>query len=94
MEKKLIDILLERAPKMTDEERQESLQEGQERMDSLQQELLDSLTPHEQKVLDMRFGLVDDETLPAVTQERIKEIQDKALQKLRSRVPNFSDTLD
>jgi hypothetical protein len=50
-----------------------------------------NLTPREQKVLAMRFGLEDgfthsrEETGKAflVTQERIKQIEDKALEKFR-----------
>ena len=53
--------------------------------------LLKTLTPREQKIIKMRFGLEDgsEHTLeevgqtPAVTRERIRQIEAKALRKLR-----------
>ena len=55
------------------------------------QELLNTFTPRERKVIQMRFGLAgyDDHTLQEVaddlevTQERIRQIEAKALRKLR-----------
>lgn len=63
------------------------------------QELLASLTPREEKILRMRFGIGEktDHTLEEVgqdfnlTRERIRQIEAKALQKLRQ--ANRSDTL-
>ena len=63
------------------------------------QEVLDSLTPREAKVLRMRFGvgLSSDHTLEEVgkqfdvTRERIRQIEAKALRKLRH--PSRSDKL-
>ena len=55
-----------------------------------------SLTPREEKVLNMRFGLDGDVSgLPTVTQERIREVRDKALRKLRERAdrPSIDDVL-
>ncbi len=57
------------------------------------QELLATLTPREQKIIRMRFGINDDNehTLQAVGQdfgisrERVRQIEAKALHKLRSR---------
>jgi RNA polymerase primary sigma factor len=54
-------------------------------------EILDSLTPREAKVLRMRFGIemTSDHTLEEVgkqfdvTRERIRQIEDKAIRKLR-----------
>jgi RNA polymerase primary sigma factor len=53
--------------------------------------ILDSLTPRERRVLQLRFGLVDghQRTLEGVgkrfgvTRERIRQIEAKALRKLR-----------
>jgi RNA polymerase primary sigma factor len=61
--------------------------------------LLATLTPREEKILRMRFGIGEksDHTLEEVgkdfnlTRERIRQIEAKALEKLR--VPNRSDTL-
>ena len=55
------------------------------------EEILDTLTPREQKVLALRYGLLDgqERTLEAVgkifkvTRERIRQIEAKALRKLR-----------
>ena len=62
-------------------------------------ELLASLTPREEKILRMRFGIGEktDHTLEEVgqdfnlTRERIRQIEAKALQKLRA--PNRADNL-
>lgn len=63
------------------------------------QELLSGLTPREEKILRMRFGIGEktDHTLEEVgqdfnlTRERIRQIEAKALQKLRQ--PNRADSL-
>ncbi len=63
------------------------------------QELLSGLTPREEKILRMRFGIGEktDHTLEEVgqdfnlTRERIRQIEAKALQKLRQ--PNRADAL-
>ena len=63
------------------------------------QELLSSLTPREEKILRMRFGIGErtDHTLEEVgqdfnlTRERIRQIEAKALQKLR--MANRAETL-
>jgi RNA polymerase primary sigma factor len=63
------------------------------------QELLASLTPREEKILRMRFGIGEqtDHTLEEVgqdfnlTRERIRQIEAKALQKLRQ--PNRAESL-
>lgn len=55
------------------------------------QELINDLTPREQKILDMRFGLTDGVThtleevgkVFTVTRERIRQIEAKALEKIR-----------
>ena len=67
-------------------------------------EVLDTLTEREQKVLKLRFGLVDGRprTLEEVgkefhvTRERIRQIEAKALRKLRhpSRSKKLKDYLD
>jgi RNA polymerase primary sigma factor len=67
-------------------------------------EVLDTLTPREEKVLRMRFGLVDGRTRTLeevgqifnVTRERIRQIEAKALRKLRhpSRSKLLKDFLD
>ena len=67
-------------------------------------ERLDTLTEREQKVLKLRFGLVDGRprTLEEVgkefnvTRERIRQIEAKALRKLRhpSRSKKLKDYLD
>lgn len=67
-------------------------------------EVLDTLTPREEKVLRMRFGLIDghSRTLEEVgrefnvTRERIRQIEAKALRKLRhpSRSKRLKDYLD
>ncbi len=54
-------------------------------------EIINDLTPREQKILDMRFGLTDGVThtleevgkVFAVTRERIRQIEAKALDKIR-----------
>lgn len=54
-------------------------------------EIINDLTPREQKILDMRFGLSDGVThtleevgkVFAVTRERIRQIEAKALEKIR-----------
>ncbi|MBQ8944464.1 MAG: sigma-70 family RNA polymerase sigma factor, partial [Clostridia bacterium] len=67
-------------------------------------EVLDTLTAREKKVLQMRFGLLDgrSRTLEEVgkefdvTRERIRQIEAKALRKLRhpSRSKKLKDYLD
>ncbi len=67
-------------------------------------EVLDTLTPREERVLSMRFGLLDGHprTLEEVgkefhvTRERIRQIEGKALRKLRhpSRSKKLKDFLD
>jgi RNA polymerase primary sigma factor len=67
-------------------------------------EVLDTLTPREAKVLELRFGLRDgrQRTLEEVgkefdvTRERIRQIESKALRKLRhpSRSRKLKDFLD
>ncbi|MDD6212542.1 MAG: RNA polymerase sigma factor RpoD [Clostridiales bacterium] len=67
-------------------------------------EIMDSLTPREQRVIRMRFGLDDGKiaTLEEigkefqVTRERIRQIEDKALRKLRhpSRSQKLRDFLE
>ena len=55
------------------------------------EEVLDTLTPREKKVLELRFGIVDGRTRTLeevgkefnVTRERIRQIEAKALRKLR-----------
>ena len=55
------------------------------------QEIINDLTPREQKILDMRFGLTDGVThtleevgkVFTVTRERIRQIEAKALEKIR-----------
>ena len=62
-------------------------------------EVLDTLTPREKKVLELRFGIVDGRTRTLeevgkefnVTRERIRQIEAKALRKLRH--PNRSKKL-
>ena len=62
-------------------------------------EVLDTLTPREKKVLELRFGMVDGRTRTLeevgkefnVTRERIRQIEAKALRKLRH--PNRSKRL-
>ena len=57
-------------------------------------EVLDTLTPREKKVLELRFGIVDGRTRTLeevgkefnVTRERIRQIEAKALRKLRNPV--------
>ena len=69
-------------------------------------DILDSLTPREAKVLRMRFGIemTSDHTLEEVgkqfdvTRERIRQIEDKALRKLKhpsrsDKLRSFTDTL-
>ena len=67
-------------------------------------DVLDTLTPREEKVLSLRFGLEDgrSRTLEEVgkefnvTRERIRQIEAKALRKLRhpSRSKKLKDFLD
>ena len=66
--------------------------------------VLDTLTPREKKVLELRFGIVDGRTRTLeevgkefnVTRERIRQIEAKALRKLRhpSRSRKLKDYLD
>ena len=68
------------------------------------EEVLESLTPREAKVLKLRFGLLDGRTRTleevgkefAVTRERIRQIEAKALRKLRhpSRSKKLKDFMD
>ena len=67
-------------------------------------EVLDTLTPREKKVLELRFGIVDGRTRTLeevgkefnVTRERIRQIEAKALRKLRhpSRSKKLKDFLN
>ena len=67
-------------------------------------EVLDTLTPREKKVLELRFGIVDSRTRTLeevgkefnVTRERIRQIEAKALRKLRhpSRSKKLRDFLN
>ena len=67
-------------------------------------EVLDTLTPREKKVLELRFGIVDGRTRSLeevgkefnVTRERIRQIEAKALRKLRhpSRSKKLRDFLN
>ena len=62
-------------------------------------EVLDTLTPREKKVLELRFGIVDGRTRTLeevgkefnVTRERIRQIEVKALRKIKR--PNMSKNL-
>ena len=64
-------------------------------------EVLDTLTPREKKVLELRFGIVDGRTRTLeevgkefnVTRERIRQIENKAIRKLRhpSRAKKIKD---
>ncbi|MBR6789567.1 MAG: sigma-70 family RNA polymerase sigma factor, partial [Oscillospiraceae bacterium] len=66
--------------------------------------VLKTLTPREEKVLSLRFGLVDGKSRTLeevgkefnVTRERIRQIEAKALRKLRhpSRSKKLKDFLD
>ena len=66
-------------------------------------DVLDTLTPREKKVLELRFGLADGRTRTLeevgkefnVTRERIRQIEAKALRKLRhpSRSKKLKDFL-
>ena len=68
------------------------------------EEVLDTLTPREKKVLELRFGIVDGRTRTLeevgkefnVTRERIRQIEAKALRKLRhpSRSKKLRDFLN
>ncbi len=67
-------------------------------------EVLDTLTPREKKVLELRFGIIDGRTRTleevgrefSVTRERIRQIEAKALRKLRhpSRSKKLKDFLN
>ena len=67
-------------------------------------DVMDTLTPREKKVLELRFGLTDGRTRTleevgrefGVTRERIRQIEAKALRKLRhpSRSKKLKDYLD
>lgn len=64
---------------------------GRELLEGHVAEILSDLTPREQKILEMRFGLVDGVTHTLeevgkefdVTRERIRQIEAKALEKIR-----------
>lgn len=64
---------------------------GRELLQEHVKEILSDLTPREQKILEMRFGLIDgmNHTLEEVgrefdvTRERIRQIEAKALEKIR-----------
>ncbi|MEX0649773.1 MAG: RNA polymerase sigma factor RpoD [Candidatus Andersenbacteria bacterium] len=64
---------------------------GRELLQEHVQEILGDLTPREQKILEMRFGLLDGVTHTLeevgrefdVTRERIRQIEAKALEKIR-----------
>ncbi|MEX1111908.1 MAG: sigma-70 family RNA polymerase sigma factor [Candidatus Andersenbacteria bacterium] len=64
---------------------------GRELLQEHVQEILGDLTPREQKILEMRFGLIDGVTHTLeevgrefdVTRERIRQIEAKALEKIR-----------
>jgi RNA polymerase primary sigma factor len=68
------------------------------------EDILDTLTPRERRVLQLRFGLIDghQRTLEevgkrfGVTRERIRQIEAKALRKLRhpSRSKKLKDYLE
>jgi RNA polymerase primary sigma factor len=68
------------------------------------EDILDTLTPRERRVIQLRFGLVDGHprTLDevgrrfGVTRERIRQIEAKALRKMRhpSRSRRLADFLD
>ena len=62
------------------------------------EDVLSTLTPREEKVLELRFGLEDgrNRTLEEVGRERIRQIEAKALRKLRhpSRSKRLKDFLD
>ena len=67
-------------------------------------DVMDTLTPREKKVLELRFGLTDGRTRTleevgrefGVTRERIRQIEAKALRKLRhpSRSKKLRDFLN
>lgn len=67
-------------------------QTGQRLLIDQVKEILADLTPREQKILEMRFGLTDGVTRTleevgkefAVTRERIRQIEAKALEKIRA----------
>jgi RNA polymerase primary sigma factor len=67
---------------------------GRELLQEHVKEILSDLTPREQKILEMRFGLIDgmNHTLEEVgrefdvTRERIRQIEAKALEKIREHV--------
>lgn len=67
---------------------------GRELLQEHVREILSDLTPREQKILEMRFGLIDgmNHTLEEVgrefdvTRERIRQIEAKALEKIRDHV--------
>ena len=67
---------------------------GRELLQEHVREILADLTPREQKILEMRFGLIDgmNHTLEEVgrefdvTRERIRQIEAKALEKIRDHV--------
>ena len=58
--------------------------------------VLNSLTPREEKVLRLRYGVDDGRPRTLVTRERIRQIEAKALRKLRhpSRSKHLKDFLD
>lgn len=55
-------------------------------LDEIVAQFREGLTEREKEILDQRYGLdADTSDLPTVTQEQIREAQDRALAKLRSR---------
>lgn len=78
---------------LEDPRSEDEIEEGAEGVNLKEQidEVLDTLTPRERQVLELRFGLKDGRSLTleevgkefAVTRERIRQIEAKALRKLR-----------
>ena len=95
--KSIIDMIDKNALSMTDAVAEKFLKEQIE-------EVLDTLTFRERRVIELRFGLVDGRKLTleevgkefGVTRERIRQIEDKALRRLRhpSRSRKLKDYLE